>query len=295
MTPTTPEPDTLDELSRELQARFSAMTPQFQRGARFLIDHPDQVPLLSMRRLAALAQVQPATLVRLAKSLGFSGWDAMKPLFLQALQSTGPSYTDQARTLVRSRKDRSIFARTVAAQADNIGQLTAANQDTLPLAVDLLFHAQHVHVAGFRASFATAHTSHYLYRLFRPTVSLVRGDAGTLEMELRTIRPRDVLVVFGFAPYSREIMRVIEYATTHGCQVVAVCDSRVAPMALQAQATLVFPTATPSFFPSNAAAVALAEVLIEHLLARAGKRAVEGLHIAETELHAGGAYWKATP
>ena len=51
----------------------------------------------------------------------------MKPLFLQALQSTGPSYTDQARTLVRSRKDRSIFARTVAAQADNIGQLTAAN------------------------------------------------------------------------------------------------------------------------------------------------------------------------
>ena len=292
MTPPARLPLALEELIQQLKDAYPAVTPQFQQGARFLIDHPDQVPLLSMRRLANQAGVQPATLVRLAQHMGFAGWDAMKPLFMQALQSATGGYAAQARHLVGTRRHRGIVERMLAAQTANLQQLLAANEQALPAAVQLLSQAPHVHVAGFRASFATAHAFHYQYRLFRPTVTLVRGDAGTLEMELRAMRPRDVLVVFSFAPYSREIIRVAEYAAAHQAQVLAVCDSQVAPMALQARTTLVFPTGTPSFFPSNVAATALAEVLIEQLLAKAGKRAVRGLELAESELQAAGAYWQ---
>lgn len=62
-------PHSLDELTRLIQARYPDLSPQFQAGARYLIDHPTQVSTLSARKLAALAGVQPATLVRLAQHL----------------------------------------------------------------------------------------------------------------------------------------------------------------------------------------------------------------------------------
>jgi len=66
-------PRSLDGLVVLIRERFPDMSPQFQIGARFLIDFPGEVPVQSMRSIAAGAGVQPATLVRLAKALGYEG------------------------------------------------------------------------------------------------------------------------------------------------------------------------------------------------------------------------------
>lgn len=57
--------NSLSNLTERIQAVFVTMSPQFQQSARYVLDHADQVPLMSMRQLAAQAQVQPATLLRL--------------------------------------------------------------------------------------------------------------------------------------------------------------------------------------------------------------------------------------
>src|SRR5690606_32284014 len=74
--PSAPEapPATLEALTARIQRDFADMTPQFQVGARHLIDFPLDVPVASMRKIAEQAGVQPATLLRLAKSLGYAGW-----------------------------------------------------------------------------------------------------------------------------------------------------------------------------------------------------------------------------
>src|SRR3546814_4197455 len=82
----------------------------------------------------------------------------------------------------------------------------------------------------FRSCFAPAFTLHYLYRLFRPSVVMLRGDAGTLELELRAVKADDVIVVMSFMPYSHETRRVTEAARKIGCKVVAITDSVVAPI-----------------------------------------------------------------
>ncbi|MDH4868946.1 DNA-binding protein, partial [Alcaligenes nematophilus] len=75
-------------------------------------------------------------------------------------------------------------------------------------------------------------------------------------------------------------------------QILAICDSLLAPIAQQADATLLFGTDSPSFFPSLVAAQALVEVLLEQVLAKAGSRAVSGIELVENQLHQSGAYWK---
>src|SRR5690606_1383975 len=146
---------------------------------RYLLDHSAEIPLVSIRHVAARAGVQPATLVRLAQALGFPGWTVLKQVFVAALHNTPLRYADQAREGIRSRAPRDTLETSALTQADNLGRLAADNVDRLPDAVRLLARAKRVYVAGFRASFAPAFTFQYLYRLFRPSVAMLRGDAGT--------------------------------------------------------------------------------------------------------------------
>jgi DNA-binding MurR/RpiR family transcriptional regulator len=147
-----------------------------------------------------------------------------------------------------------------------------------------------VHVAGFRSCYPVAFGLLYGYRLFRPSVSLISGEAGTLEMQLRGIEKKHAVVVVSFAPYSVEAVRVAQAAIERGAKLITLTDSAVSPIALNADHTLIFAHESPSFFPSLVAASALAEMLVAHLLALEGKDAVAHLEQAEAALHAHGAY-----
>ena len=288
-------PHSLDGLVALVRERFPDMSPQFQIGARRLIDHPNEVPVQSMRRIAAEAGVQPATLVRLAQSLGYTGWDDMRQVFVRSLHQTPRRYAEQAQEVVRRRSVRGTLGRHIMAQKVNLHLLEELNADKLPEAVRVLQRARHVHIGGFRASHAAAHTLHYLYRLFRNSVTLLRGDAGLLEMELRALEASDAVIIIGFAPYSQEGLRVAQAAQERGCRIIAICDSKVAPVARHAEVTLLFSTETPGFFPSSAAAMVLVEVLASQLLGRAGRQAIEALGQAEEQLHRSGAYLSPDP
>lgn len=147
-----------------------------------------------------------------------------------------------------------------------------------------------MHVAGFRSCYPVAFGFVYGYRLFRPTVSLLTGMAGSLDMELRAIAKHSATVIVSFAPYSAEATRVALAAKAQGSKIVAITDSAVSPIALHADAQLIFTHGSPSFFPSLVAAHALAEALVAQLLALEGGDAINALERAEAELHSKGAY-----
>ena len=54
-------------LTEQIIEAFDTMPAQLQAGARYVLDRPRDVALLSMREQARQAGVQPATMTRLAK------------------------------------------------------------------------------------------------------------------------------------------------------------------------------------------------------------------------------------
>jgi len=283
-------PDSFDQLIDHLRKAYPALSPQFQNAARYLLNQPRNVPILSMRKIAADAGVQPATLVRLAQHLGYSGWQDLRELFVNAVHGSGQLYAERARKVIGTGKTSRLQAEILAAQFKNLEHTSAQNTQSLPVAAELLTRAANVYIAGFRASYPIAFGFHYVYRLFRRTTSLIRGEAGTLELELRSLTAKDAVFLISFAPYSQEITQIARAAHAAGCKVVALTDSTVSPVALDADCTLVFSTESPSFFPSTAAATALTEALLEQLLAKKGKGAIKAIEHAEGQLHHSGAY-----
>ncbi|MFA7476223.1 MAG: MurR/RpiR family transcriptional regulator [Castellaniella sp.] len=273
-----------------IQARYPDLSPQFQAGARYLIDHPTQVSTLSARKLAALAGVQPATLVRLAQHLGYAGWDALKAVFTQELHGPG-SYAARALSLVhRPETDQDVWQAAIHHQILNLQALEPANQAAMARAVALLADAGRIVIAGFRSCYPAAFSLRYLFSLFRPDAHLLHNTGGTLSLDTHRLQREDTAVLIGYAPYSREIIELAEALRPQGCRVLALCDSQLAPMALHADCVLTFSTQGHSFFPSTVAIQALVEMLARQLLVHHGEPALAELSRTEALLHATGAY-----
>jgi DNA-binding MurR/RpiR family transcriptional regulator len=214
----------------------------------------------------------------------------LRDLFVARVRTRPEPLTARARTLVGGTKKDTFARDLLEAQQRNLQATAAYNERSVMQAARVLRKARHVYVAGFRSCYAVAFGFVYGYGLFRSSVSLLTGEAGTLEMQLRSISRDSATVVISFAPYSVEAARVAEVALEKGSRLIAITDSAVSPIALNADSTLIFSHESPSFFPSLVAATAIAESLVAQLLALEGSEAVEQLEMAEQSLHAKGAY-----
>lgn len=275
---------------QQILDQFDALTPTMQAAARFIVDHPNEVVIASMRTLAEKANAQPATLVRLAQQLGYSGWPELKTAFAAELGLHSETYGERAKSLAHRGRTQDLARELFAVQRANLDATEAAADAQLRQAAKLLAKARAVHIAGFRASHPLAFSLYYGYRLFRQSVFLVDGTAVGLEAQLRAIEPRDAVIVTSFAPYSREALWVADHVRATGATLIALTDSSASPLARQARATLQFAVTSPSFFPSVAAGVALTEALLERLVADGGEAVVHRIEEVERRLFESGIY-----
>ncbi|WP_294911480.1 MurR/RpiR family transcriptional regulator [Tatumella sp. UBA2305] len=269
---------------------YPELTPELQKAAEFVLEHNNELVVLSMRAFASNAAVKPATLLRLAKRLGFSGWGDLKDAMIRSLGLAGDSYASRASGLQNKQQHPALYDEVFTTFTANLQQTRENNRQSLEQAVDLLDQADQIYVCGFRASFPVAWSIYYIYRLFHRQVSLIDGLANNQEIFTREISARDVLVIVGFAPYSRETLQIIAYAEAAGATVIAVTDSPVSPLAQAARCSLLFSTHSPSFFPSVVSGMGIAECLMATLVAKHGEDAIRRIESAERYLIDSGAY-----
>ena len=278
----------------DLRQRFADLSPALQSVAKYVLDHPSEVVTSSMRTIGARSGGTPATLVRFAQHIGYAGWPELKAT-LTAEMGLGPeTYGARAKHLVGRAKDRTLTDEMFGVQRRNLEITQQQIEARLESACALLEKAGAVHAAGFRACFPIAFSFVYVYRIFRNSVHLVDGQGGSLEMQLRALAKGDAVMVVSFAPYSHEALQVAEAAKAAGASLLAITDSVASPLSLIADETLLFSIRSPSFFPSVAAGVALAEALLELLASRAGKSVVKRIDQTEAQLFKSGAYLPPT-
>ncbi|HBL65509.1 MAG TPA: silent information regulator protein Sir2, partial [Achromobacter sp.] len=91
------------DLIPTLQQKIEGLPPELQRAAHWVAAHAAQVGLWSMRRQAQALGVAPATMLRLARTLGYSSYEAFRQPFQQALAGNSghaqPGLRDRAAAL----------------------------------------------------------------------------------------------------------------------------------------------------------------------------------------------------
>ena len=132
-------------------AQLPAMSTELRKAARFLVDHPDDVALVSMRVLASRSAVTPTTFVRLARRLGFEDWATLRKPFENRLRSGATPFATKADALVQ-RGPEAVFAESLKAATTNLAAAESGNEaKEIDKACAILERAQRIRVAVFRS------------------------------------------------------------------------------------------------------------------------------------------------
>lgn len=285
------------QLSEFITKNFDRLSPQLRKAARFLLERPDDVAMRSMRDVAKLAGVPAATLVRLARSLNFPDYVAMRHVFQQRIREGEASrrYSLKARDLQRRAGDDKTLALMkdlFVAEMGNIEETFQHNDAKILLkAVESIEKAERIFVLGQRSCFPPAYVFNYVFQLFRPNSILLPSAVYSFVDELRRIGPNDLLIAMSISPYTRDVVRAVRYARANNARIVAITDDRLSPIAREADITLQTTTSTPSFFHSIISMIAIVQALLALLVARGGKKTLKAIEQSEMQLDWFGAYW----
>jgi DNA-binding MurR/RpiR family transcriptional regulator len=290
----TPDPA---KLAEQISGLFESLSPQLKRAARYLLDHPDDVALCSMRDVAQAAELPSITFVRLARALGFADYSELRAIFQNGLRDGGQAkrYSRKARDL-QLRGDETgtleLLKDLFSAEMDNIELTFEKNHpDALIKAVTLIEGAERIFILGQRSCYPIAFFFNYVYRLFRGNSVLVQSQGGTVIDELNAVGPNDLLIAISLAPYTAEVVQAVSYAADVGARIVAISDDALSPIARPADATLLVAAGTPSFFHSVVSLMALAQALLAVLVSRGGEGALAAIELSEKRLDRFKAYW----
>lgn len=282
-----------------IKDHYERMPRQMKAVARWLLDHPTEVALLSMREQARRAGVPPASLTRLAKRLGFDGFDSLKKIFADTIRERPESFAGRAEELLARREaegDAALIGDTIDALYGHLRELAQPSAiAALTSAADLMVDARRIFCLGLRSSFPAAFLLHYVGSLLGSASILIDGIGGTAHDSLRSAGPGDVLFAVTVSPYTRFTVQAAEFAVSRGVKLVAITDSELSPIAKFSEVVILVSTQTPSFFHTMAPAFVAAECLVELIAAKRGTAALEALASNEAHLSAFDTYVLQAP
>jgi DNA-binding MurR/RpiR family transcriptional regulator len=268
------QPQSKSSPLNELCSALPSLPMRLREVGQFVAANDYDATTRSMRDLAAAAGADPASFTRLAKALGYSGWDGLRAALTEARRPAQPS-PFSGRTKGRRQgpnSDVSLVADKLEAEAAGLARISPG---AVAGAAKALHAAQRIWIAGFRSCRGVADLLNYQLRLFRPdTVQLV-GGSGPEDLDLGAFRAGDAVIVIGFAPYSTASVLSARAAHRSGARLVAITDAVIAPMAEGADHLLLFEAAaSPGFFPSLTGAIAIAQSLaaVTFVLGGAGSK-----------------------
>jgi DNA-binding MurR/RpiR family transcriptional regulator len=261
-------PETFEELLQQITDRYDSLSGQLQRIAHFVVDHPDDLALETITRLAARASVQPSSMVRFAQALGFDGFSTMQRLFRTRLIEGSLSYRERIKGLTEQHGGEaggpgSILAEFVDQGIASLEMLRAHTPpQAIAEAISLLSGAEEIHLIAQRRSFPVAFYLAYALARLEKRCHLIDGVGGLMAQQARLATPRDVLVAVSFRTYSLDVIEAVAERVAAGVPVIAITDSPLSPLA--AKATLCFEIADPESpaFRSLVAPMCLAQSLV---------------------------------
>jgi len=268
-------------LADQIVQAFDTMSEQLQAAARYVLNQPRDVALLSMREQARQADVQPATMTRLAKHLGLSGYDDIRQLYADAMRNDITGFAGRVGAQVKSQKlkgDHALAVDMLGGIAGQVGQLAQpAALDTLVDAARRLSAARRIYCLGLRSSHSPAWHLHYILSLAGKHSIMLDAVGGIGADALGSATDEDVMVAVSVLPYTRQTIEIADFAGEAGVPLVAITDSAVAPLAQLAACTVVVPTESPSFLHTMSPAFVVAEVLGALVAGQAGDTASAAL------------------
>ena len=269
-------------------------TPEVHKAATYVLENPADIGVSSIREIALKAQVKPNTVMRLARSVGFTGFEDFRRPFREQIREGRENFQDKARwlqSLASGGKLDGLYRDMAGASMDNLsGLYSGSDADKLRLAADEIVGARTTFVLGVGLINALARNFAYLANMAVDNVEAIPREGSLPADGLARAGEQDVLLAMTLKPYRREVVEAVEMAVEQGVRVISVSDSPASPIFAEATHRFVVPTQTPQFFISTVALTAFLETLMAFVIADADDSVIASIERFHQRRHEMGIY-----
>ncbi len=254
-----------EQTYRDIRIKMGQMSASQLKIAEYILENPNRIPFLTVKKLSQLAGVSEATVVRFASFLGYTGFSE----FQQAVQATvQKQLTAPERLSISSevynqweKGIRDIFEDDMNNLRLTIEQL---DMEQFSEAVNRLCAARKIFVAANQSAASLGiFLCYYLNILLGNCVLL--SSASILSDQLLDVGGEDVVVGISFYRYSSATLETMQYAKAHGAAAIAITDGLISPLGDYANITLFAQSKMPSFIDSFVAPLSLINALITYI------------------------------
>lgn len=258
-----------------VMARSQSLPRRLAQIAAFALDNPDEIAFGTAASIAAKAEVQPSTLVRLSQALGYQGFSDLQSVFRSRLRERVLNYDERLQQLrahatAGSRAGVILDGFLTSAERSLAEARGGIEPEKLERAVDILAGAETVYLVGLRRSFPIAAYMAYAMGKLGIRNVLVDGLAGLGAEQMSFVSAADALVAISFTPYASETVALTQAGRAKQARIVSITDSAFSPVAPVADLWFEIVEANFEGFRSMSATLALAMSLS---VAVAGRRA----------------------
>jgi DNA-binding MurR/RpiR family transcriptional regulator len=245
-----------------------ATTTANRAVAEQLLRNPVRATAWGIEELASHAGTSAPTLSRFARSMGFSGFAAMRDAMAQVLQGMLQPMEKLRDAMTPSGKSGAVTQSLEAGLNNSRAAAQALDEAQLTRISASLVKASTVYVMGFGIS---AHLAAMLALDLQPfckqLINVVEfGGTEVAAGRLMNIAKGDVLITMSFPRYARDAVQLTNYARDRGARVIALTDSIASPLAALSDELLLAPASHPVISSSSVAATLMIEALVTSLM-----------------------------
>lgn len=286
-----PRPPQPSALEKRVGAESTALSPKRRELMRRILADPEGTFHLSARRLAKRFHVDPATIVRMAQSLGYEGFSD----FAEDLRQHFVTHVTPYSVMRAATEERSTTADHVAHVLEtdlvNLSRVQSTlDTDVLEDAARQICQSRNILVAGMDL----AHTlsSWLAYSL---AVIGVNADApaerALLHYKTNLLTRDDTLVAITFRQCMKSTVEALILAKERGAYTIAITDSPSNPAGRRADVSLIASLEGPIVAGSLVAPMGLMDALVIACAHSRPQRALDALRVVHDSYLHSGRYW----
>ncbi|WP_029041382.1 MurR/RpiR family transcriptional regulator [Cucumibacter marinus] len=211
--------------AQQIQQRAESLTPSERRLVSSVLDQPRTAALSTVTELAKGAGVHEATVSRLARKLGYSGFAA----FRQALQE---EFIPSQETATRLKKtidtagEEGVLGTLVAHEVEGLSKLGQhVDDDAVTAVARALMSARKIFIFGHGNAEILALMMAKRFRRFGRDVHLLAGDARELAEQALGMGAQDVLLAYAFRRPHRQYAPLMGLAAEAGTRTIVISGS----------------------------------------------------------------------
>ena len=253
-----------------LTRSLGTLTPELKKAATHVLEHSNLISVTSVREMAQQADVKPNTLVRMARAIGFEGYeDFRKPFREEVIKGRDDAHVRDSWLQSHPSEDTrsSLYADLATASLGSLERLfSETTSPAIKAAADAIAQAPATYVLGTGMVNSIAAYFAYLVGMAGAKVIAIPRDGLSPAEGLQRAARDDVLVAMAFKPYQHEVVEAVSLAGARGLRVIGVSDSPASPIMTSAIHRFVVPIRPRPVFPSSLGLIALLEAIIAFMI-----------------------------